>query len=443
MRFSELTAVEIGNAIANGEYNSLEVTTAFLDEIDASSVGDEIFVRKTPERALAEARASDARTRKGERFGVFDGVPVSWKDLFDVAGFPAESGAPLLKGRIPAKDAELVRRAAKAGMVCLGKTHQTEFAFSGLGINPNTATPPNRLKPGHVSGGSSSGAAASLSYGMSALAMGSDTGGSVRIPAAWNSLVGLKTTHGLLPTEGMVPLCRGFDTPGPICRSVGDAINMFDVLAGASLTAESEPSKPMKLAVVETIALEDVEAYQSSAFEDVVDELERSGVLIERIKSPAFALSLDLGAIVFPYEAWREWGELIDANPGVMYPPVEARFRQGMTIKPASYRAAIEELDDLRKQFFLQFAKFDGFLMPTTPTSPPLIEELLKDHEKFTAANLIALRNTRFANLLGTCALTIPTHKPAAGLQIIGKPRDERKLLAVGAALEAIIAERI
>ncbi len=443
MDFPQFEALELGRAIAEGKVSSVEITRHFLSVIDSSDVGSSIYARTMPERALAEAEASDERTRSSQRLSPLDGVPGSWKDLFDTKDVATESGAPLLKGRIPKRDAVLVQRATGAGMVALGKTHQTEFAFSGLGINPKTETPPNRLMPGRVPGGSSSGAAASLTHDMASVAIGSDTGGSVRIPAAWNSLVGLKTTHGALPSEGMVPLCSGFDTAGPLARSVSDAAAMFQVLKGVPVRSVPVPDfSEITLAIVETIAMEDIEARQLQPFEEAVRRLEVAGVRVERIKRAQFGLVLDLGAILFPYEAWREWGDLIEANPGVMFPPVEMRFRQGANITGEQYLSAFEELERLQSQFFLETEAFDAVIMPTIPIEPPPIDALLADHDLFTAKNLIALRNTRFANLFGTCALTLPTAEPAAGFQIMGKPNSEDKLLGEGLALERIIAGR-
>ena len=235
------TAAELGREIAAGRIDPVALAESCLEAIRSQDEDGRIYARLTGERALEEAKAAARRAREGRLAGPLDGVPVSWKDLFDTAGTATESGTPLLAGRIPDKDAEVLRRAGIAGTVCLGKTHQTELAFSGLGINPNTATPPNKGMPGHAPGGSSSGAAASLAHGLAPIAIGSDTGGSVRIPACWNSLVGLKTTHGVLPNDGVVPLCPGFDTVGPLARTVEDAALMFAALGGGEADLAAAP----------------------------------------------------------------------------------------------------------------------------------------------------------------------------------------------------------
>ncbi|MEM9852213.1 MAG: amidase family protein, partial [Pseudomonadota bacterium] len=206
----------LGREIGAGRIDPVDLTEAVLDAIASHPMAPRIYARTTPERALAEAKAARDRAKAGTRRGPLDGVPVSWKDLFDTAGCATEAGSKLLAGHVPDADATVVATAAARGLVTLGKTHMSELAFSGLGLNPVTATPPNIHDPDALPGGSSSGAAASVAYGLAPIAMGSDTAGSVRIPAAWNDLVGLKTTHGVLPGAGVAPLCPRFDTAGPI-----------------------------------------------------------------------------------------------------------------------------------------------------------------------------------------------------------------------------------
>jgi aspartyl-tRNA(Asn)/glutamyl-tRNA(Gln) amidotransferase subunit A len=227
-----MSAATLGRGIAAGGIDARDLTEVYLAAIDAHPDAAAIYARLTPSRARAEADAARARAAAGTRRGPLDGVPLSWKDLFDTAGVATEAGSALLAGRVPTADAEALRRAARAGLVALGKTHMTELAFSGLGVNPVTATPPNINDPELAPGGSSSGAAASVAFGLAAAGIGSDTGGSVRVPAAWNDLVGLKTTHGAVPLDGVVPLCASLDTVGPLTRSVEDAALVHAVLAG-------------------------------------------------------------------------------------------------------------------------------------------------------------------------------------------------------------------
>ena len=218
-----MTAADLGRGIGAGEIDPVSLCQTYLDAIDAHPLRDRIFARVMADRALAEAAAAAERAAAGHRLSPLDGVPISWKDLFDTADVATEAGSNLLTGRIPDRDAVVLANATAAGLVCLGKTHMSEIAFSGLGYNPSTATPPCVNDAEAVSGGSSSGAAASVAFNLAAAGIGTDTGGSVRIPSAWNDLVGLKTTSGRLTLEGVVPLAMKFDTIGPLCRSVEDA----------------------------------------------------------------------------------------------------------------------------------------------------------------------------------------------------------------------------
>ncbi len=440
MVFSNLSAAELGREIGAGRADPVEITEAFIEAIEAHPFGTEIYARTTFERARGEAEKASARAKAGKRAGPLDGVPVSWKDLYDTKGIGTESGAALLKGRVPDADAVVLQKATQSGAVCLGKTHQTEFAFSGLGINPNTATPPNKDFPGCVPGGSSSGAAASITHGLAPIAIGSDTGGSVRIPACWNSLVGMKTTHGLLSLENVVPLCPGFDTVGPLTKTVEDAALMIEAMGGGKADLSDLPdASNLRFAVVETLALDDCDAVQMAAFDEAIAALTKAGAKVDTIQSSDFPDSQKLSPILFPYEAWQAWGELIENNPGVTYGPVEERFKYGRLVSVADYENAWADLAKLRLRFFDSVSVYDGILMPTVPVQPPQVDELLADSDKFVSVNILALRNTRFGNLLGTCALTLPTNTKGAGLQIIGKPMADIRLMKMGVAIENLV----
>ena len=255
-----MSAANLGRGIGAGRIDPVELTESFLDAIAAHPDHARIYSRVTPERARAEARAAAMRARAGQRLSPLDGVPMSWKDLFDSSGIATEAGTKLLKGRVPQRDARVLRSATMMGTVCLGKTHMSELAFSGLGLNPMTATPPCVNDPQAVPGGSSSGAAASVAFGLAACGIGSDTGGSVRIPAAWNDLVGLKTTAGRLSLDGVVPLAARFDTVGPLTRNVEDAALVLSVLEGHSGGADLRGASlsGVRLAALRSVVLDDI-----------------------------------------------------------------------------------------------------------------------------------------------------------------------------------------
>ena len=439
-KWLSMSACDLGRGIDQGEIDPVALTQTYLAAIKASPSGGRIYARLTEARALAEAEAARARAQNGVRHGLLDGVPISWKDLFDSAGVATESGSRLLAGRVPERDALVLQRATRAGLVCLGKTHQTELAFSGLGINPVTATPPNVNDPALAPGGSSSGAAVSVAFGLAAAGIGSDTGGSVRIPATWNNLVGMKTTHDLLPLEGVVPLCPRFDTAGPLTRTVEDANALVAVMAGtkpADLQAGSVAG--LRFLVPETVILEDSDTAPLEAFADALEALDRAGARLERSDVPEFAEALALGPALFATEAYGTWGEAIEANPGVMHPPVRDRFRAGVGYSGADYVRAWQRLLELRADYARRTAGFDAVVLPSTPILPPNVEALLADDEAFSRVNMLALRNTRMINMMGGCALTLPTKRAACGLMLAGGPGADGAILRIGAAAEPVV----
>ncbi len=433
-----MSAAALGRELEAGRLDALDLCEAFLARIEAVDPDLRIYARTTADRARREARESSQRAKSGMRRSPLDGVPVSWKDLYDTAGVATESGSLLLAGRIPEKDAAVLANMTAAGAVCLGKTHQTELAFSGLGINPITSTPPNRAMPGHCPGGSSSGAAASLTHDLAAIAIGSDTGGSVRIPACWNNLVGLKTSFGALPNDGVVPLCPGFDTVGPLARTVEDARLCYDALLGRK-SAQPEPVRSLTglvFVVPTTLALEDCDPIVLAAFEAALHRLESSGVRIERKPVPELAEIVQLAPALFPYEAWQAWGADIDARGDVMYPPIRARFEQGRNVTREAYETAFAEMLALRKRFETRVGRDHVLVLPTVAILPPKVDDLLADNAMFAARNLLTLRNPRFFSMLGSCALSLPLPETACGLQVVSGAGREDALLALGATLE-------
>lgn len=436
-----MTAADLGRGIAAGEIDPVDLTQGFLDAIDSHPHRDRIYARVTPDRALSEARAAQERARLKLRRSPLDGVPISWKDLFDTAGVVTEAGSQLLKGRLPDEDAEVLKQATHQGLVCLGKTHLTELAFSGLGVNPNTATPPNIHDPDAAPGGSSSGAATSVAFGLAAAGIGSDTGGSVRIPSAWNDLVGLKTTSGVLSLKGAVPLASRFDTVGPLCRTVEDAALLLAAMKGdAAVDLRMTSLKGARLAVLTTTAFDDIRDAPRTAFESAVARLRDAGAEIVEIAVPAVAEAMTLSGILFGCEAYGTWKDVIEANPDLMYEPVRIRFRSGRDFSGADYVAAWQKLDACRAAYLEATAPFDAVLCATSPITPPNVPRLLDDSTYFTTENLLALRNTRIGNLMGLCVLTLPTGTPSCGLSLMAAPRAERRLLRLGAAAEAALA---
>jgi aspartyl-tRNA(Asn)/glutamyl-tRNA(Gln) amidotransferase subunit A len=416
-----MTAADLGREIGQGRINPVELTEAFLERIEGHALTPRIYARLTDTRARGEAMGAASRAKAGFRRGLLDGVPISWKDLFDTAGVATEAGSALLRGRVPARDAAVLQVATHAGTVCLGKTHMSELAFSGLGLNPVTATSPCLNDDRAVAGGSSSGAAASVAFGLAPAAIGSDTGGSVRIPAAWNDLVGLKTTSGLLPLTGVVPLCERFDTIGPLAHSVEDCALLLAAMQGeAPVSLEGADPSAVRLAVLETVALEDL----------------RDRPRLERLQAPEVAEAMGLAATLFTAEAYGIWREVIEAAPEKMFPRILERFRSGAQTPAADYVAGWRRLETLRQTWASRVAGFDAVLVPTSPILPPDANRLMTDHDYYVTENLLALRNTRIGNLMGLCVLTLPTSQPSCGISIMAPAFQEGRLLRLGAAAE-------
>jgi len=435
-----MTAGDLGRAIAAGAIDPEALCDTYLAAIAVHPLRDRIYSMVTEGRARAEAAAASARAKAGQRLGPLDGVPISWKDLFDSAGVATEAGSALLKGRVPARDAEVLRNATAAGLVCLGKTHMSELAFSGLGLNPVTATPPCVNDAAAVPGGSSSGAATSVAFGLAACGIGSDTGGSVRIPAAWNDLVGLKTTSGRVSLDGVVPLCAKFDTVGPLARSVEDAALMLAVLEGGKpADLRGAVLKGRKFATLTTVVLDDLRPEPGAAYAAAVARLRAAGAIVEEIEAPEVAQAMPLSPTLFTGEAYGLWREAIEAAPEKMFAPILERFRSGREIGAADYVAAWRRLDELRAAWRRRVAGYDAMLMPSAPILPPDADRLMNDAAYYVTENLLALRNTRVGNLMGLCAVTLPTGTPSCGIMLCGLPMQEERLLRVAAATEAAL----
>lgn len=433
-------AADLGRGIAAHQIDPVDLTEAYLDAARSHDDATRIYARLTETRAMAEAKAAAKRARAGQRLGPLDGVPVSWKDLFDTAGVATEAGTALLRGRVPTEDAEVLKSATFQGLVCLGKTHMSELAFSGLGLNPITATPPNVNDPALAPGGSSSGAAASVGFGLAAAGIGSDTGGSVRAPSAWNDLVGLKTTHGRLSLRGVVPLAPRFDTVGPLCRSVEDAALLLAALEGRRAVDLTETSLAGARLLVLDNALEGTRDVPRAAFDAALSRLSAAGAVIDHRTIPALDTVQALSGVLFTTEAYGTWREVIEADPDAMFSHIRERFRAGGSVSGPDYVAAWQKLDATRAAVRAEVAGYDAILLPTTPNLPPDAARLMEDESYYVSENLLALRNTRYGNLLDGAALTLPTGTPSTGITFIGKVMGEERLLRLGTAAEAALA---
>jgi aspartyl-tRNA(Asn)/glutamyl-tRNA(Gln) amidotransferase subunit A len=307
-------------------------------------------------------------------------VPVSWKDLFDTAGVATEAGTALLKGRVPAADAPVVQRLTAAGMPPLGKTHTTELAFSGLGLNPITATPPWRHDPDRVPGGSSSGAAASVAWGLAPIGIGTDTGGSVRVPAGWNDLVGPED-HGRAPAERRRGRAR---------RQLRHDRPADPHVEDAALASRCSTARPPPICAAQRWsgraswcwkpACSTTSTRRRQALRCALDRLGKAGATVRRGAIPAVAEAMGMAGILYAPECYAAWREHIEADPDAMFPPVLARFRAGAAPSAADFVAARARLDVLRLDYAQATAGYDAVLLPTTANLPPRIDAVLNDH---------------------------------------------------------------
>ncbi|MEP2029584.1 MAG: amidase family protein [Paracoccaceae bacterium] len=437
----EMSAADLGRGIEEGNIDPITLTQTYLDAIDAHPLRDRIYARVTHKRALEEATAASARAKSGHRLSLLDGVPISWKDLFDSAGTATEAGSALLKDRVPNADALVLANATAMGLVCLGKTHMSELAFSGLGLNPSTATPPSVNDLDGVSGGSSSGAAASVAFGLAAGAIGSDTGGSVRIPAAWNDLVGLKTTSGRVSLEGVVPLCLRFDTVGPLTRTVEDAALLLGALEGTGpADLKGGDIKGKRFAILQTVVTDELRDAPREAFEGALERMRAAGAILEQLDVPEIDEAMALSGVLYTAEAYGLWRDAIEANPDLMFAEILERFRQGATFSGPDYVSAWAKLEGCRKAYDQATASFDAVLCPTSAILPPNLERLMTDHDYYVTENLLALRNTRVGNLMGLSALTLPTGTPSCGILLMTPPDMDEQALRLGAVVEKVLA---
>ncbi|WP_457632563.1 amidase [Oceanithermus desulfurans] len=426
------TASELIRAYARGAASPLEVAERVLAELEPGPV----VAALTPERALAAARESAARYAAGRPRGPLDGVPVLVKDLLDLRGTVTGAGSAVLaRLRSPAReDAAAVRNLERAGAVIVGKSQLNELAFSGLGLNPHFGTPPNALDPERVPGGSSSGSAVAVARGRVPLAVGTDTGGSVRIPAAFNGLVGFKPSWGRIPTRGVTPLAVSLDTVGPLARSVEDAWSLFLGLAGEPpRPLPAAPARPRLLVPADLLTRARPEV--AEPFERALARLEAAGARLERRPLPGlaevYALYRRYGALA-AHEAFAYWRDLIAEHGAEMDPRVVRRVL-AVAERPGVHHAQLRRERARRvPAFWGGLRGTDALVLPTAPVPPPLLAEVEASEEAFFRANDRVLAYTMLFNFYGGPAVSLPL-APGVGLMLAAAPGRDPALFALAA----------
>lgn len=415
----------------------------------AARAGDErVFLRVYAETARMAADAADARRRAGLPLGPLDGTIVSIKDLFDVAGETTLAGSVALRDAPPAcRDATVVRRLRQAGAVILGKTNMVEFAFSGLGLNPHHGTPGNAADPLRIPGGSSSGAGVSVAEGTSEIAIGSDTGGSVRIPASLNGVVGFKPTAHRVPLDGAFPLSPSLDSIGPLARTVQDCAFADAVMAGEEPhSLQPYPLEGLRVGVPRGRLFSQTEPLVEHAFEASLALLSRSGariadyVIDDLLEAMAETTATASIASIEASEVHADW---LDTKASEIDPRVRWWIARSGTVPAPVYIRMLRRRRALVAAMDERLSPLDVLILPTTAMSAPLIAPLEADDRLYNKTDWLVLRNTMFGNQFDLTAVSLPlpgTERPI-GLMLVARHGHDRRLLDVAASLEAVLAQ--
>ena len=449
--------VELGRAIRARELSAVAITEHFLDRIDALEPRLGAFMVTCRDRALAQARAADEQIGAGIDLGPLHGVPYVAKDLYDVAGLPTTAGTRLLANNVPAADCNVVKRLTRAGMVLLGKTVTVQFAYGGAGINTDQGTPHNpwHAEP-HLPGGSSSGTGVAVAAGMAPMGLGSDTGGSVRIPASMCGVTGLKTTVGRISRAGIYPLSQSLDSVGPLTRDTADAAIVYEAMQGpdpADPTTRGQTPHDvtsgiergvagLTLGVPRTVFWEDCDPEVEARVREAIAHVESLGARVVDIEfeHAEAARQLNPGGLVIAAEAYDVNRGLVESSFDDLDPIVSFRVVKGRDIPAHEYIATVRAWEELRARTVAALDGIDGLLCPTVMIPPVPVADTLATTDTYAERNLQALRNTSIGNILGLCGLSVPcgfTERGLpVGLMIYGKPFDEARVLRAGHAFQ-------
>jgi aspartyl-tRNA(Asn)/glutamyl-tRNA(Gln) amidotransferase subunit A len=441
------TVQRIAAALEAGRTTSRALVEAALARIaDPAGEGRRTFISVDAERARRAAAAQDELRSAGYVASPLSGLPVSIKDLFDVAGERTRAGSKALDDAQPAsRDAAIVARLKRAGAVLVGRTNMTEFAFSGVGINPHYGTPGNPFDRTRIPGGSSSGAAVSVTDGAAVAAIGTDTGGSVRIPAALCGLVGFKPTQARVPLAGTLPLSRTLDSIGPLAPSVACCAIVDAVLAGEdAVVPEACPSATLRLGVPQRMVLDGLDDAVAAGFARALATLSRAGtrlVDVPFVELDDYAAINSLGGFAAA-EAYA-WHRALLARRGADYDPrVRVRIERGRAMSAADYVTLVAERADIIARIDASTAAFDALVMPTVAVIAPPLAAFATDQE-FARLNALILRNPAIVNFLDRCAITLPMERAGEapmGLMLVARGGEDRRLFAIALGIEAALA---
>ena len=439
------TIAELAAQLADGRTTSERLVEECLARIaDPDGEGERTYLLVDAEGAREAARAMDMLRSARAEPSPYAGIPVSIKDLFDVRGQVTRAGSLVLEGPPAERDCTAVARWRRAGLIPIGRTNMTEFAFSGLGLNPHYGTPANPWDRGarRLPGGSSSGAAVSVTDGMAHGGLGTDTGGSCRIPAALCGIVGWKPTQARVPGDGVVPLSPTLDTVGVLARSVGCCALLDAILTGEEPREPAELGRPPRLAVVRNYLFEDADETVSAAFERAGERLRAAGAELVDLELPEFDRIPDINAgggfAAAESFAWHR--DLIEQSADRYDPRVLPRIRRGERQSARDLLVLRERRAALIDAVARGLDGFDAFICPTTPRIAPPLETLENDDDAYTRTNMLMLRNPTVVNTLDGCSISVPMHEqgePPTGLMVSRLAGDDAAILRIAAWIES------
>jgi aspartyl-tRNA(Asn)/glutamyl-tRNA(Gln) amidotransferase subunit A len=437
--------------VRDGQVSPVELTSACLRRIEQLNSTLNAFIIVTANMALEQARTAESEIRSGRWRGPLHGIPVALKDLIDVAGLPTTAASRVFQDRVPAEDAEVARRLRSAGAVLIGKTNLHEFAYGGSSVISAYGAVHNPLAQDRSAGGSSGGSAAAVASGMCYAALGTDTAGSIRLPAACCGIVGLKPSYGLVSVRGVVPLAWSFDHVGPMARTVGDVAIVLNTIAGYDsgdidsrqfaasdhVVALDGDLSRLRLGIIREYFFDDIDPEIAEFVNEAIVKLQRTTAAVCEVTLP-----IDADRTVHNAEAWSYHREHVARAPELYHPETLKRIRRGADISALDYIRARRHVETLRRQATHVFRNVDILVTPAVPILTPTIAELVSDLDKLRAKELLMLRNTRPFNVLGLPAISVPCGTMRSGLpvglQLAAAPGAEAELFAVANAFEKL-----
>ncbi len=451
-----LTLAEQARLIRAGEVSPVEVATSVLEQAQRLDGRLHAYLTVTAEAALAEARQAEAEIAKGGYRGPLHGIPIALKDLFWTRGVRTTAGSKILRDFVPSEDAAVVARLREAGAVIVGKTNMHEFAFGPINTNPHFGDARNPWDPGRVTGGSSGGSAAAVAASMCSAALGSDTGGSIRIPAAWCGTFGIKPTYGRVSRHGVVPLAWSLDTVGPLTKTAEDAALLLGAVAGwdardpacvrepvPDYAAElSRPVAGLKVAVLREYVADPNEPEVLAEFQAALDVLRRLGMQVDELSVPEAEWAAGASTAVMFSEAASYHEENLRDRPGDLGPDVRARLEQGLLIAATDYLKGQRIRRLLVDRFAEVTRRYDAVVCPTVPSTAPRLDQDAIEYEGLREARAAtATRHTRLFNLTGQPAASVPcgfaSNGMPVGMHIAAAPFAEATVLRIAHAYEA------